>query len=1241
MNKRVTSSALAALMIAGTTSFTAFAQINPGTAVIGNKAYDLNYLATKATKAEQKEVLDAIVAGEPIYVKDFAGNWIDNLTGEKVDASVIPAVTYKDADGNVSEHSAGDDAEGINASVKSVKALSLKQFKITFTNPVNDGDLEDDIKDVGNYTLENEDGDEIDDAFEKIEIDDSKKFAIMTLNDDAIDDDDDDKVQNQKSYKLTIDDNVFGKEIVEKFDIEDLELPEAVSAEIVGKDTIKVRFSEPVRPSKNLKAQLSDECFEINDDDIAIDQVNLIDNGNEANIILCSDLKNGQDVKVKVLSKFEDYAGYSIKKRTFDLKVEKNTDDLKIVGYKDTSDTEITLIFNKDIKFGDDNPNSDSDYVVDGDADYIDIDDEDNFLSNFYHTNTKTTAKKAVIDGNELTLTFDSDDALPDGTAYVYVDADALQDLWDKSNDELMVKATINADKVKPEVKKVEQGDTDDTVTVKFTEKVKDSGKGSAEKKENYTLYNKDGDKVKITKVELNSDKNEATLTLKDDLDSGKEYKLVIEDVEDTAGNKMAKATVKFKAEEKSAVEGDDITVDVYSKGTRDQKLVVDFDGTEMETGKGKYAIDNIGNYTVQVYDKKDKEVVKQFNLEDYYKAKLKLLDDNNGVELDLPGDKADKEDQIDFSKLNSDEEIRLVIARVKTASGNMIDNVAYEPIVVEEGSKIDVDDAPVATAPTTIKVSFEKEFDLKANDLKLVLIDEDGNPLKDAKGDYVTLRTSSIVKHKEDGVTKVTYTLDKKYNKNTDRNYELNFDGTYTYRGKDYKVAILVVDNKTENEYDSTFEKGDMWIVSDHIKPAFAKFADDDGDTMADNRDSYEDRDDYDDYVNVVAFTNDKANKIYRATIELRFEEALNEDMLDKYTFKLSDSDIKVTDVRVDEDNPKIIYLDVDFSDWDPDGTESAADVFDEVSVETRNYIEDCAMDYSDGLDKAEYDRNETNSLSAELNEDRFAHPMPEFKVPVKNHAPQVKNEIADQTEKVGAEVKTIEVKDYFADADGDVLTFTATSDKTDVAKVELNNGVLTITPVAEGTAEITVTAKDGSGAEASDTFKVTVEKESVVITELVNPADIKGKKADIKLPATVKAKYSDGTEKDLAVAWNKKVDDLDEGENTLIGTVDGTDKTATLKVIVEKESTPAEGPDFIDESESKVKVLFAGIAVANIHADEGCKVTVNGAALKYDKDKKVYTGSITNVKAGDKVTVTAEKDGKSSSETLVVEEL
>ena len=131
MNKKITSSALAALMIAGSTSFSALAAMSNGTVVIGNKAFDLTY-ANDPAHAE--EITNAIVAGGAVYVKDFEGNWIDNTTGKTVAASVIPAVVYKNAKGEVANFDAAD--KDSSATSFGVTAIGAKKLKVTFTSAV-------------------------------------------------------------------------------------------------------------------------------------------------------------------------------------------------------------------------------------------------------------------------------------------------------------------------------------------------------------------------------------------------------------------------------------------------------------------------------------------------------------------------------------------------------------------------------------------------------------------------------------------------------------------------------------------------------------------------------------------------------------------------------------------------------------------------------------------------------------------------------------------------------------------------------------------------------------------------------------------------------------------------------------------------------------------------------------------------------------------------------------------------
>ena len=92
-------------------------------------------------------------------------------------------------------------------------------------------------------------------------------------------------------------------------------------------------------------------------------------------------------------------------------------------------------------------------------------------------------------------------------------------------------------------------------------------------------------------------------------------------------------------------------------------------------------------------------------------------------------------------------------------------------------------------------------------------------------------------------------------------------------------------------------------------------------------------------------------------------------------------------------------------------------------------------------------------------------------------NEAPRAAGALADRTLYEGNSV-TVGVAAAFTDPDDDLLTYRAMSSATGVASVSTSEALVTVTPVAEGTAPITVTATDvgGSNATATRTFVVTV---------------------------------------------------------------------------------------------------------------------------------------------------------------------
>ena len=72
------------------------------------------------------------------------------------------------------------------------------------------------------------------------------------------------------------------------------------------------------------------------------------------------------------------------------------------------------------------------------------------------------------------------------------------------------------------------------------------------------------------------------------------------------------------------------------------------------------------------------------------------------------------------------------------------------------------------------------------------------------------------------------------------------------------------------------------------------------------------------------------------------------------------------------------------------------------------------------------------------------------------------------------------------FTDADGDTLTYEASSNAPKAATVTIIDSTLTVTPAASGNATITVTARDGKGGMKATSFKVTVNEPPTVASAI-----------------------------------------------------------------------------------------------------------------------------------------------------------
>ena len=93
-----------------------------------------------------------------------------------------------------------------------------------------------------------------------------------------------------------------------------------------------------------------------------------------------------------------------------------------------------------------------------------------------------------------------------------------------------------------------------------------------------------------------------------------------------------------------------------------------------------------------------------------------------------------------------------------------------------------------------------------------------------------------------------------------------------------------------------------------------------------------------------------------------------------------------------------------------------------------------------------------------------------------VRNQRPESVGTIPDQTLTAGNSSITVNAASYFRDPDGDVLTYAAWSDSTNIVKVGSAGSRITITPIVEGSATVTIRATDPDGLRVFQRVSVTV---------------------------------------------------------------------------------------------------------------------------------------------------------------------
>ncbi|MDE2808908.1 MAG: leucine-rich repeat domain-containing protein, partial [Gemmatimonadota bacterium] len=91
-------------------------------------------------------------------------------------------------------------------------------------------------------------------------------------------------------------------------------------------------------------------------------------------------------------------------------------------------------------------------------------------------------------------------------------------------------------------------------------------------------------------------------------------------------------------------------------------------------------------------------------------------------------------------------------------------------------------------------------------------------------------------------------------------------------------------------------------------------------------------------------------------------------------------------------------------------------------------------------------------------------------------DHFPVAEGKIPPHILQVGGPKPTLDVTEYFSDADGDELVYSVSSNDDHLVSTRVNAGLLTLIPRAEGYTSLVVTATDSNGWSASQDLAVTV---------------------------------------------------------------------------------------------------------------------------------------------------------------------
>ena len=261
----------------------------------------------------------------------------------------------------------------------------------------------------------------------------------------------------------------------------------------------------------------------------------------------------------------------------------------------------------------------------------------------------------------------------------------------------------------------------------------------------------------------------------------------------------MPETAIPFTVGDETAPEFDNFEAVLYSAGTKDQMIKINF-GEKMAL-EGKYAVNDAEKYQI------DGKALK-----DYKDYEIKAVDDGKVVEIYIPVEK-DNTGEVTKNKEIPVKDDTILLARVADAAGNYTEKLSDNIKFKSEGTIANAKDGDAyivqATAVDTIKIKFDDNV---------------------AKFDI-----NDIVIYKKATVGEAVYNA--VYNKEEIAGVETELDGGKTvvyiktaedmpYDIEDY-LYVHVVGNESENVYKEKLAKNTV-AVQDKIAPKVKKPSDD-----------------------------------------------------------------------------------------------------------------------------------------------------------------------------------------------------------------------------------------------------------------------------------------------------------------------------------------------------------------------------------------------------------------------------